>query len=151
MYLAVSLASSATLMAYLQRADPKLLERRLRGSTSEKETSQKLIRLAAVIVFTGAIALSSLDQRFAWSHVPLFATIAGFALVALSFLVVFLALRENTFAAVNIDVLVGPRGASLFLPSLNVNTPHDKPELQWDFPEGRGSSDKGEQLGCERR
>jgi protein-S-isoprenylcysteine O-methyltransferase Ste14 len=108
-YLAISVAANAALVAYLQRADPKLLERRLRGPTAEKATSQKLIQLAAVIVFTGTIALSSLDRRFAWSHVPLFATIAGYALVALSFVVIFLALRENTFAAVNIDVEAGQK------------------------------------------
>jgi protein-S-isoprenylcysteine O-methyltransferase Ste14 len=103
-YLGVSLASSVTILAYLQRADPKLLERRLRGPAAEKEASQKLIQLAAVIVFAGTIVLSSLDHRFSWSHVPLFATIAGYALVAICFLITFLVLRENTFAAVNIEV-----------------------------------------------
>jgi protein-S-isoprenylcysteine O-methyltransferase Ste14 len=106
-YLAVSIAANATLVAYLQRADPKLLERRLRGPTAEKDRSQKLVQLAAVVVFTATIALSSLDRRLAWSHVPLFATIAGYALLVLSFLVIFLVLRENTFAAVNIDVEAG--------------------------------------------
>jgi protein-S-isoprenylcysteine O-methyltransferase Ste14 len=109
LYFAFSVAANAALVAYLQRADPKLLERRLRGPTAEKAPSQKLLQLAAVIVFTGTIALSSLDRRFAWSHVPLFATIAGYALLALAFLVIFLVLRENTFAAANISVEAGQK------------------------------------------
>jgi len=103
-YLAVSLAASATILAYLQRADPKLLERRLRGPAAEKEASQNLLQVAAVIVFAGTIILSSVDHHFAWSHVPLFATLAGYALVATCYLIIFLALRENTFAAVNIGI-----------------------------------------------
>jgi len=106
-YLVISFAAGATIFAYLRRADPKLLERRLRGPAAEQETSQKLIQLAAVIVFAGTIVLSSLDRHFWWSHVPLFATIAGDALVAVSFLIIFLALRENTFAAANIAVEAG--------------------------------------------
>jgi protein-S-isoprenylcysteine O-methyltransferase Ste14 len=103
-YLAFALAASATILAYLRRADPKLLERRLRGPAAEKETSQKLIQLAAAMVFAGTIVLSLLDRRFSWSNVPLVVTIAGFALVAICFLIIFLALRENTFAAVNVTV-----------------------------------------------
>jgi protein-S-isoprenylcysteine O-methyltransferase Ste14 len=106
-YLVVSLAAGATIFTYLQLADPKLLKRRLRGPVPEKETSQNLLQLAAVSVFAGTIVLSSLDHRFSWSHVPVFATIAGDALVAVSFLIIFLALRENTFAAVNIAVEAG--------------------------------------------
>jgi protein-S-isoprenylcysteine O-methyltransferase Ste14 len=82
-YLAVSLASGAAIVAHLQRTDPRLLERRLRGPAAEKEASQNLIQLAAVIVFAGTIVLSSLDHRFGWSHVPLFVTIAGCALIAI--------------------------------------------------------------------
>jgi protein-S-isoprenylcysteine O-methyltransferase Ste14 len=131
-YLVVSLASSAMILAYLQRADPKLLERRLRGPAAEKETSQKLIQLAAVIVFAGSIVLSSLDQRFSWSHVPLFATIAGYALVAVCFLIIFLALRENTFAAVNIEVEAGQKVVSTG-PYAIVRHPYYSGLLVWVF------------------
>jgi len=52
-YVAISLVSGAAIVAYLRRADPKLLERRLRGPGAEKETSQKLTQLAAAIAFLG--------------------------------------------------------------------------------------------------
>jgi protein-S-isoprenylcysteine O-methyltransferase Ste14 len=59
------------------------------------------------MVFAGTIALAALDHRFSWSHVPAAATIAGFGLLCGCYLVIFLALRANTFAAVNIDVEPG--------------------------------------------
>ncbi len=103
-YLAVCVASSAIITSYLRRHDPKLLERRTRGPWAEKETSQKLLQLLVILAWTGAIVLSSFDRRFSWSHLSLFVEIAGLAVVELGFLTIFLAFKENTFAAVNIDV-----------------------------------------------
>jgi protein-S-isoprenylcysteine O-methyltransferase Ste14 len=51
--------------------------------------------------------LSALDHHFSWSTLPLSVTIVGFAILLISYLVIFLALRENTFAAVNIEVEAG--------------------------------------------
>jgi protein-S-isoprenylcysteine O-methyltransferase Ste14 len=108
-YLAISLVSAAAIVAYLKRVDPKLLERRLRGPGAEKETSQKLTQLAAAMAFLGAIVLSLLDHYFSWSHVPAVVTIAGWALLVVGYLVIFLSLRENTFAAVNVAVESGQK------------------------------------------
>ena len=108
-YVAISLVSGAAIVAYLKRADPKLLERRLRGPGAEKETSQKLTQLAAAIAFFGTIVLCLLDHRFSWSHVPVVATIAGCALLVFGYLIIFLSLRENTFAAVNVAVESGQK------------------------------------------
>jgi protein-S-isoprenylcysteine O-methyltransferase Ste14 len=131
-YLAISLAAGATILAYLQYADPKLLERRLRGLAAETETSQKVIQLAAVVVLAGTLILSSLDHRFLWSHVPLFATIAGDALLAVSFLIILLALRENTFAAANIAVEAGQQVISTG-PYAIVRHPYYSGLLLWFF------------------
>lgn len=106
-YLAFSLTAGVTLIAYLQRTDPTLLKRRLRGPGAEKDTSQKLIQLAAAMVFVGTIIVASLDRRFSWSSVPAFASIAGFGLLVTCYLVIFLTLRANTFAAANINVEPG--------------------------------------------
>jgi protein-S-isoprenylcysteine O-methyltransferase Ste14 len=106
-YLAVFLIANASLFGYLRRADPKLLERRMRNPASEKATSQKLTQLAAVLLFVGTFVLPSADRRFSWSHVPLSVTLTAYVILALGFLIVFLALRENTFAAVNIVVEAG--------------------------------------------
>src|SRR5579863_923794 len=111
-YGALSLAMGVTLIAYLQCNDPTLLKRRLRGPGAEKDTSQKLIQLAAAMVFAGTVVVASLDHRFSWSHVPVSATIAGFGLLIVCYLVIFFALKANTFAAVNINVEPGQQVVS---------------------------------------
>ena len=107
LYLIVSLAASALIIVYLRLADPKLLERRMRGPLPERELSQNLIQLAALALLVGTIVLSLLDHRFSWSRLPQCAAIVGFAMLAISYLIIFLSLRENTFAAVNIEVEPG--------------------------------------------
>jgi protein-S-isoprenylcysteine O-methyltransferase Ste14 len=106
-YLAVCSVAFATIYTYLQRSDPELLRRRMRGPAAEREISQKLTQLVAPLLFVSVIALSSLGQRTPSSQVPFYATIAGFGLVVLGFFVMYRALRENTFAAANIDVEAG--------------------------------------------
>jgi protein-S-isoprenylcysteine O-methyltransferase Ste14 len=59
------------------------------------------------MVFAATIIVASLDHRFSWSHVPVFTTIAGFGFLGVCYLVIFLTLRANTFAAVNINVEPG--------------------------------------------
>jgi protein-S-isoprenylcysteine O-methyltransferase Ste14 len=108
-YLVVSVTAGAVIFAYLLRADPRLLKRRLRGLSSEKETSQKLLQVAIGIVFVGTIVLSSRDHHASWSHVPLLVAIAGDVLLVISYSTMFLAFRENTFAAVNIAVEPGQK------------------------------------------
>jgi protein-S-isoprenylcysteine O-methyltransferase Ste14 len=56
------------------------------------------------MAFLGAIVLSLLDRYFSWSHVPVGVSIAGCALLVVGYVVIFLSLRENTFAAVNVAV-----------------------------------------------
>ena len=105
-YLFVFVGSAALITAYLWKNDPKLLERRVKaGPRAEKEKSQKLIQLFATLLFVGDIILPSLDHRFSWSDVPLSVVIVGDMLVALGFLMVFLVVKENTFAAATIEVV----------------------------------------------
>ena len=112
-YLFVFAASSALITAYLWKKDPELLKRRIRaGPAAENEKSQKLIQLLASFVFIGAMTLPSLDHRFRWSAVPLPAVIAGDALTALGFFIVFLVFRENTFTAATIAVTIGQKVVS---------------------------------------
>jgi protein-S-isoprenylcysteine O-methyltransferase Ste14 len=103
-YLFVMAAGSATIVAYLQRKDPKLLRRRIRGPGAEKEASQNILQFLAILIFSGTVVLSSFDHRFSWSHVPLFVEIAGFAFVVLGFLIYFMVFRENTFAGATVEV-----------------------------------------------
>jgi protein-S-isoprenylcysteine O-methyltransferase Ste14 len=103
-YLCITFGCGAAMVRYLRRSDPELLKRRSRLPTAEKAMSQKLIQFAVLIVFVGTLVVASLDRRFAWSHVPLPAMIAGYVLFGASFRLIFLAFRANTFAAVTIDV-----------------------------------------------
>ncbi len=104
-YLFVFAASSALITAYLWKNDPELLERRVNaGPGAEKERSQKLIQALASLAFIGVLLVPSFDHRFLWSHVPFPGVIAGDALVALGFLIIFMVFKENPFTAGTIEV-----------------------------------------------
>jgi protein-S-isoprenylcysteine O-methyltransferase Ste14 len=104
-FLAVFGVSSVAITVYLARKDPKLLERRVSaGPTAEKETSQKIIQTITSISFAGILAVSALDHRFAWTPLPAYVALAGDALVAFGFFIVFLVYKENTFASATIEV-----------------------------------------------
>lgn len=103
-YLFLTIATSAIGIAYFRRKDPKLLERRARGFKAEKSRSQKLLQVLVTVLLAASVALSSFDHRFSWSHVPLSVVVAGYALVLAGYLFIFRVFRENSFAAVNIEV-----------------------------------------------
>ena len=101
-YVFVFGTSVVLIFAYLYKNDPKLLERRL--NRTEKEKSQKGIQLYIFITYIGVFILSSLDHRFLWSDVPFLVVMAGDVLVALGYFIIFIALKENMFAAATIEV-----------------------------------------------
>ncbi len=104
-FLAVFGVSAVAITVYLTRKDPKLLERRVHaGPTAEKETSQKIIQTITSISFAGLLVVSALDHRFAWTPLPPYVALAGDALVAFGFVIVFLVYRENTFASATIEL-----------------------------------------------
>ena len=104
-FLAVYFASSLAITLYLMKKDPKLLQRRMSGGpTAEKEPAQRIIMFFASLGFIGLIIFPALDHRFAWSRMPPYAALAGDVLVALGFLAIFLAFKENTFSSATIEV-----------------------------------------------
>lgn len=85
-----------------------LLERRVRaGPAAERRPTQILIQTVAGLAFLGIFIVSSLDHRFAWSHLPVAVALAGDVLVALGFLIVFLVFKENSFASGTIELTTG--------------------------------------------
>ena len=109
-YLFVFSTSSALITAYLWKYDPKLLKHRINaGPLAEKEKSQKLIMLLAVLAFTCAIVFPALDHRFSWSAVPTSVVIMGDALVALGFFITFITMKVNPFASATIEITTGQR------------------------------------------
>ena len=104
-FLAVFGASGVAITLYLTKKDPKLLERRVyAGPTAEKETSQKIIQTITSIGFAALLVVSALDHRFAWRPLPPYVSLAGDALVALGFLIIFFVYKENTFASATIEL-----------------------------------------------
>ena len=104
-FVAVFFACTIAITIWLMLNDPRLLERRMRaGPAAEKETSQKIIVTIALLSFAGLSILSGLDHRFGWSDVPTSAVILGNILIALSYIVFYFVLRENTYAASTIQV-----------------------------------------------
>src|ERR1022692_2262665 len=104
-FLAVYFAWSLAITLYLMKKDPKLLQRRMSGGpTAEKEPAQRIIMFFASLGFIGLIIFPALDHRFAWSRMPPYAALAGDVLVALGFLAIFLAFKENTFSSATIEV-----------------------------------------------
>jgi protein-S-isoprenylcysteine O-methyltransferase Ste14 len=104
-FLAVYFASSLTITLYLMKQDPKLLERRMSGGpTAEKEPTQKIIMVFTSLGFIGLIVFPALDHRFAWSHMPPYAALAGDVFVVLGFIAIFLVFKVNTFGSATIEV-----------------------------------------------
>ncbi|MGH7780740.1 MAG: methyltransferase family protein [Candidatus Binataceae bacterium] len=112
-FLAVFSAASLAITAYLMKHDPKLLERRIyAGPRSEEQTRQQIIQVVAFISFFAILLFPALDHRFGWSAVPPYVVVAGDALVAFGFLVVFFVFKENSFASALIEVDAGQRVVS---------------------------------------
>ena len=89
-------------LLYLHFKDPELLKERF-GSPVQKEqkTWDKVLLMLFFIEFLVWFAIMPLDaRRFRWSpEFPLWTRITGALLLVLAMLMVFEALRENTFAA----------------------------------------------------
>ena len=104
-YLSIFTGASGVTTLYLMRKDRALLERRMRGGpTAEKRPAQKLIMLGMSIGFIALLVVPAFDHRFGWSPVPLGGVVAGDALVAIGFYLIFLVYRENTFTSATIEV-----------------------------------------------
>jgi protein-S-isoprenylcysteine O-methyltransferase Ste14 len=104
-FLVVYFASSLAITLYLMKADPDLLQRRMRGGpAAEKEPAQKIIMGYTSLGFIGLIVVPALDRRFAWSHLPPAVALAGDVLMALGWLGIFFVFKENTFSAATIEL-----------------------------------------------
>lgn len=104
-YLAIYLVMSLLVSIYLLRNDPALLERRMKGGpTAEKRTTQKIIMLFVSLGFVSLLVVPALNYRFSRSSVPFIVELLGNGLIVVGLYLVFLVLRENTFASATIGV-----------------------------------------------
>lgn len=107
-FLAVFCGACVASTLYFLKHDPKLIERRMAvGAGAEKEPTQKIIMAITSVCFFLLIFIPVLDHRQHWSSVPAWLAIASDAGIALSFFLVTLVLRQNSFAAATIRVEAG--------------------------------------------
>ena len=105
-FLATFVFSTLIVTVYLARQDPKLLERRISaGPQAEKEPAQKVIATLIIFLFAAILVFSALDWRFQWSPVAPWVSIAGDALIFLSYLFFIWVFRENSYGASTIQVM----------------------------------------------
>ena len=85
--------------------DPKLVERRMKvGPAAEQRPVQKIIMAITLVGFILLIVVPGFDFRWHWSAVPTWLVLAADALLALSFVIFFIVLRQNSYAASTIRV-----------------------------------------------
>lgn len=99
---------SGLITAWLWRRDQALLERRVRaGPGAEPEPVQNLIQALAGAAFLGALIAPGLADRVHAAATPAWSAVAGDALIALGFCVVFLTFRANSYASGVIERMEG--------------------------------------------
>ena len=108
LFMAVFVGASTAITAYLAINDPNLLERRMNvGPRAEKEPTQRIVMCFAIAGFMALLVVPAFDHRFGWSSVPASVCLAGNALVALGFLLVFMVLKANPYGSSTIRVVEG--------------------------------------------
>lgn len=108
--LAVFFGSAGIITIWLWIHDKALLERRVKaGPGAEADPMQNLVQALAGLVFLATFAVPGFDRRFGWSDVPLAVSVAGDALLALGFVLVFLTFRANSYSAGTIVLAEGQR------------------------------------------
>ena len=104
----VFMASTIAIGLYFSKHDPKLIERRIKaGPSAEKEPSQKIIIFLVMIAFVLLLVVPGLDYRWHWSDVPTWLVLVANGAIVLSFVIFFVVLKQNSFAASTVTVEPG--------------------------------------------
>ncbi len=109
-FIVVFMTSTNAIGLYLSLKDPALLERRKKfGPAVEQSPAQKIIVLLTLVGVAALLVFPALDRRFGWSHVPVYISLIGDVLIALSFLGYYFVFRENSFGGSTIEVVQGQK------------------------------------------
>jgi protein-S-isoprenylcysteine O-methyltransferase Ste14 len=104
----VFIVTSGALGLYFLKHDPALVKRRMAvGPTAEKEPAQKIIMTILSISFLLMMIIPGLDHRWHWSSVPVWLVLLANAGIILSFVVFFVVMKQNSYAAATIKVEAG--------------------------------------------
>ena len=107
-FLAVFAVSSQALGIYFLLHDRKLVERRMKiGPVSEQRVAQKVISTLFTLGFVAFVVLPAFDHRFGSSPVAPVVSVIADAAIALSFVLFFLVMKSNSYAASTIQVEEG--------------------------------------------
>jgi protein-S-isoprenylcysteine O-methyltransferase Ste14 len=99
---------STVITFYFLKHSPGLVESRLKaGPTAEHEKSQKIIQTLTAALWCALIIVPGTERHFHSSRIPAALVLLGNALVAVGYYIVFLAMRENRWAASIIEVQPG--------------------------------------------
>jgi protein-S-isoprenylcysteine O-methyltransferase Ste14 len=106
-WLVFAIATIATSVYFLKH-DPKLVERRLAiGPTAEQEPTQKIIMTVTSIGFLLLLVVPGFDYRWPWSAIPPWLVLVANGCVALGFVICFVVLKQNRYAAATVRVEAG--------------------------------------------
>ena len=107
-FVAVFEVSAQALGIYFIMHDRKLVERRMNiGPMAEQRPGQKLISALFMLGFIGFVVLPAFDHRFGWSPVAPVVSVIANAMIVLSFLLFFVVMKSNSYAASTIQVEEG--------------------------------------------
>lgn len=105
LYLAVFCGCCVAMTLYFLKHDPKLVERRsAAGPGAETEPTQKIIMTLTSVCFLLLLVIPALDHRHHWSDVPVWLVLLSDAGFVLSFFLIALVLKQNSYAASTIRV-----------------------------------------------
>ncbi len=104
-YLVVFALCVIVITAYLFKYDQRLLASRVSaGPTAEVEKSQKVIQSLASLFFIGLFVVAGLDFRFHWSTVSFGLVMLANGFVIISFAIIFLVFKENSYTSAIIEI-----------------------------------------------
>ncbi len=105
LFLAVFFAASLAITLYLMKYDRPLLERRMRGGPSaEKGKTQQIVMALASIGFIALGLVPAFDRRFHWTSTSFIVPLAGNALIALGYLIIYFVFKENSYSSATIEI-----------------------------------------------
>jgi protein-S-isoprenylcysteine O-methyltransferase Ste14 len=108
LYLVVFVGACFATTMYFLLTDPALVQRRMQaGPAAEREPSQRIIMGIASLGFVLLVVVPAFDHHWRWSAVPVWLVLVSDLGVALSFYLIVLVLRQNSYAAATIQVEAG--------------------------------------------
>ena len=104
----IFVGASLAIGTYFLKHDPELVERRMTvGPKAEIEPAQKVIMVVITVGFFLLMVLPGFDYRWHWSSVPSWLVLVANGFVALSFVIFFVVLKQNSYAASTVRVEAG--------------------------------------------